>query len=333
MHRAFALILLALAAALTPGTARASSVFSTEVVLAAELSEREGLTGEATGSQRSAVGFEWFGTAGGDRGDVVRFDLQVRVSHDAEEPGRTGPGLEVHNAWLDYRLSLGRTVRLGHFSPAFGLEPDVDTHGTLLQTQAGPDLGFKKDWGVAWMSLLGPGDLTVALQTGSGAALDRRDRSRLASARFTFPGGPNTTIGLAALSGRTLAAPGARTLPLPDFAPEAVERSRAGMDILRDAGNTRAFAELSVGEDDGEGRASLLARVERTPVSLPRLRVAAQARFGKSGGDAFSALSAGVEYRLSDFWSASAALVRDDPATGPHDLRLQFLLYRFRRHS
>jgi hypothetical protein len=292
-----------------PGTALASSLLSAEVVLAAEVSERGGLTGEATGSQRNAVGFEWFGTLGGRAGDVLRFDVQARLSHDAEGPGDPGPGLEVHNAWMECRLALGRTVRVGHFAPAFGLEPDVDTHGTLLQTLAGPDMGFKKDWGLAWSGLLGPGDLSAAIQTGSGAALDRRDGSYLATSRLTLPAGPNTTVGLSVLRGRTLVSPDARTLPRPDVL-GGVDRARVGADLLLDEGNSRVLAELSLGADDGRRRGSFLARFERTPLELPRLTVSAQGELIDERGRGRSTVTLALSYRLSDRWTASGALSR-----------------------
>ncbi|MBD3368719.1 MAG: hypothetical protein GF405_11200 [Candidatus Eisenbacteria bacterium] len=326
-------VLLALTVGLfvSPGCSHATSLLSAEFVLTAQVSEASGFTGEATGAQRNALGLEWFGTAGGSRGDVLRFDIQARVSHDAGGPGDAGPGLELHNAWLEYRPSIGRSFRLGHFSPAFGLEPDVDTHGTLLQTQAGPDVGFKKDWGAAWTGIAGPGDLTLALQTGSGAALDRRDRSYLATARMTFPTGPNATLGIATLVGRTLVAPDARTFPPPDVERDAVERARGGIDLVREEGNTRVLAELSAGTDDGEPQASVLARLERSPLRLPRLRLAVQARFGRDRTRAASVVALAADYRLTDRWTASASLSREAGTGGDDDLTLQLLLYYFGR--
>jgi len=308
------------------GTAGATSLVAVEYIVALEVSDQSGLTGEIPGSQRNALGFEWFGTVSGRRGDILRYDLQARISHDAEGPGDGGPGLEVHSAWLDYRVSLGRTFRVGHFSPAFGLEPDVDTHATLLQTQVGPDIGFKKDWGAAWMWLLGDGDATVALQTGSGAALDRRDRSYLASVRYTAPAGHGTTVALAGLVGRTLVAPDARTAPLPAYESNARSLWRLGADLQHDAGAVAILSELSLGASDGGGRGALLTRLELHPPTLPGVDLAVQARvFGDSdGGGSSTALAAG--YRLDDRWKLSAGLVGETRSRQPNDLRFQTLL-------
>jgi len=310
-----------------PWTAGASSILSSELVLAAEHGEASGVTGEVTGSQRNAIGLEWFATGTGGR---LTFDLQARLSHDAEGPGQPGAGIEVHNAWLEYRPMLGRRLRLGHFSPAFGLEPDVDTHGTLLQTQAAFDIGFKKDWGVGWKQMAGPGDLTVALQTGSGAALDRRDGSYLATARYTLPMGPNTRAGVSALRGRTLRAPDARTLPIPSFGDEARERSRFGCDIVHDAGDDRVLAELSLGADGDEARISLLGRVERTLSAMPRFRVSVQTRLSRMGAGSAAASALALDYRLNNAWTVSVALVRNT-GTDCDDTGLQLLLYHFGR--
>lgn len=325
--RALLLVLLALGCA---GEAAASRVVSVEFVLAARSSAADGIVAEIPGAQRPAVGIEWFETVSGDYGDIVVFDIQARLSHDPHGPGHRGLGLEIHNAWADLRLGLGRAIRAGHFSPAFGLEPDVDTHGKLLQTLAGRDVGFKKDWGLAWRGVAGEADVTASLQLGSGAFIDRRDGSHLASVRFTAPTGENTLVGVSALRGRVLENPDARTLPAPDPSGPAVERSRIGVDLSHEAGGFRLLAELSAGADDRSAAGGLLTRAELQPRGAPRLEIAVQAVLLGRHGRLSSSRTLAASYQATDRWSLSAALVRETGASAD-DTRLELLAYCFGR--
>ena len=173
--------LLPLLVALAPAAdaARASSVFSAEASAVGGYSDGDGWTLNGIGGQTNSIGFEYLARLSGDRGDFLTFDLQTRLSYDPMRPDDEPWAVEVHNAWVEHKLGLGSNVRAGHFEPAFGLERALDTHGTLLQTLIGEDLGFKHDWGVGYRGILGALDVEAAAQLGSGMGIDRRDGSFL----------------------------------------------------------------------------------------------------------------------------------------------------------
>jgi hypothetical protein len=171
-----------------PAHADVTTQTAAEFSLLAGYSDETGWVHELPGAQRSAIGFEQLAKFSGGRGDIATTDLQVRLSYDSQAPDEAW-AIEVHNAWIEYKLGLGKKLRFGHFSPAHGLEPVRDTHGTLIQTLSGMDIGFKKDWGVAYSGIAGPVDLEVALQLGSGAAPAPDDGSFLASAQVWTPPG------------------------------------------------------------------------------------------------------------------------------------------------
>ena len=99
---------------------------------------------------KNSVGFEYYKKFSDEYGDFLTLDLQMRMAYDSSEESPDAFGIEIHNAWLEYKLGLGKSIRFGHFDPAFGLEPVLDTHGTVLQTLAPKNIGFKKDWGVGF---------------------------------------------------------------------------------------------------------------------------------------------------------------------------------------
>jgi len=107
------------------------------------------------------------------------------------------------------------SIRAGHFDPAFGLEPVTDTHGTLLQTLAPKNIGFKKDWGIGYRGLLGKFDYQLAVQLGSGMGIRRKDGSYLLTGRISTPQTRDTQIGLSFLYGRTLVSGQSWTIPAP----------------------------------------------------------------------------------------------------------------------
>lgn len=317
-----------------PAAADVASSLSGEINAVASYSELDEWTAKAPGSQRNSVGFEYFGKLSNDFGDFLTVDVQLRLSHDPDESDHEGLGVELHNAWAEHRLGLGRNVRIGHFSPAFGLEPVVDTHGTILQTLAMQDIGFKKDWGVGYRGVLGPFDLSFAGQLGSGVGIQMNDGSFLATAQIWTPPGDEFRYGFSLLAGRVLRSTGGRLLPEPEFASEAVTKTRAGAAAEYTVGSFEFEGELSVGRDKDRSVAGGLVQTGYTPPSLQDLTLELQVRAWSGDTDESEALAssitAGGSYRVTRGWTLRAYLAHDIERPGDtEDTRAVFQAYFF----
>jgi len=191
--------------------------FYKEATIIGGYSDKDKWVGKKDMSLKNSIGFEYFRKFSNEYGDFLTFDLQMRMAYDSREDSQDAFGVEIHNAWLEYKLGLGKAVRLGHFDPAFGLEPVLDTHGTLLQTLASKNIGFKKDWGVAYRDLWGDFDYEIAAQLGSGMGINRKDGSFLLTGRISEPQTKATQLGISFLYGRTLQSNQSWTIPAPEL--------------------------------------------------------------------------------------------------------------------
>jgi len=179
-------------------------------------------------------GFEYFRIFSGDYGDWLTTDLQVRLlmgprkrflrnayanfnlnfdyDQDKLEHILTSQMMfsyEIHNAYANFKLNSGRSnIKVGHFDVPFGLEPLIDTHPTLLQTQAMKNIGFKKDWGISVNGSLPSFDyeLSYTLGCGGNTKIWRKDGSYLLSGRIGTPTSKNIQYGLSLLHGEVLPA-------------------------------------------------------------------------------------------------------------------------------
>jgi len=295
-----------------PTAARVAARTAVELSLVAGYSNRDDSVSGLQGSQKCAAGFEYFAKLSGDRGDYATTDVQLRLSYDSRQEGDDAFAFEVHNAWLEYRLGLGRKLRFGHFTQAHGLEPVRDTHGTLVQTLAPLDVGFKKDWGIGYSGTAGPLDLDVALQTGTGMAPAPGDGSYLVSAQTWSPSGMETRYALSVLHGEVRTGGQMRTLPLPDYTDGTTTRTRVGAALERLAGSFTLLAEASVGRDNASPVGGLLAEVDYVPPSAQRLTIELQLRAWDndldSSGGTITAAHAGASYLLTDALTLRGAL-------------------------
>ena len=174
------------------------SLFYKEVNLIGGYSSRQHWIGRSSELVNS-VGFEDYRKFSGDYGDYLTTDLQVRIGYDSLMNSKHAWGLQIHNAWALYKFNYAAKLRLGHFTPAFGLEPQLDTHGTILQTLMSKDINFKKDWGVGFEGSLSKLDYKTALQIGSGMPIYRQDGSYLFTARVGTPTAQSLQFGLSFL--------------------------------------------------------------------------------------------------------------------------------------
>jgi len=179
----------------------------------------------------TSVGFEYFRVFSGEYGDRVATDLQVRfpiMGHRKKLFRNAGANFnlntdfdqnkmddvlttewrllyEIHNAYANFKLNDGRSnIKIGHFDVPFGLEPLIDTHSTLLQTQTSKNIGFKQDWGLSVNGALPSFDYEVAATLGTGGVekISREDGSYLLSGRIGAPSSENFQYGFSLLYGR-----------------------------------------------------------------------------------------------------------------------------------
>jgi hypothetical protein len=305
------------------------SILYREVNLLVGYSELDGLVGEKPGVQRNSLGFEYFRKVSNDFGDYLTSDLQVRLGYDSELPADDAWALEVHNAWVEYMPGLGRKIRIGHFSPAFGLEPGVDTHGTLFQTLAGRDIGFKKDWGIAYRGALGLFDYTVAAQIGSGMAIERKDGSYLATARMGTPAGHNLEWGLSILYGEVLQSIEMRTVPRPHISDEAISKCRLGADAQYLRGPFSFKGETTFGRNESNDVVGVLFQTDYTVPSVQTLTLKAQGRFwtddpGNRESD-FATVALGGSYDFMPSWRMRAGVFHDLDKPGSREDTAVFL--------
>lgn len=307
------LLMLVLVAA--PTRSGGTVVFRREASLVLSHSRSAGWAAQAPGPQRSSVGIEYLERFADEHGDYLTVDLQARVSYDSAQRSNEAWAIEIHSAWLEYKLGLGRRLRAGHFAPAFGLEPEVDTHGTLLQTLAGPDIGLKKDWGLGYRGLLEDYDVEVAAHLGSGMDVRGGDGSHLVTARIWRPGGDGLRYGFSALVGRVLATEVPRTFPPPDHGARAVARARIGAAAILERGPLRAMGELSVGRNNGAEAVGALVEIGYSVGAARALALKAQARVltddAGDSGRLHSVAAVAASYALTRELALRTALFRD----------------------
>ena len=289
--------------------------FYKEVNLIAGYSSREGWI-DKNGMMNSSVGFELYRKFSGDYGDFLTADLQVRAAYDSTKNSHEAWGVEIHNAWLEYKFSQYLKIRGGHFDPSFGLEPVVDTHSTLLQTLAEQDIGFKKDWGVQMRGLFPKFDYEASMQIGSGMSIRRQDGSYLATLRIGTPRGRNLQGGFSLLSGRTLESERMSTFPKNKLlSPDAVNKKRVGLDGQYLYGPFLFKGEFAYGRDDKKDVLGYLTEVVYTLPSHQNIEFELQYKTWINDIHATSSdepvLTLGATYRLNQSTKLSAAFTHD----------------------
>ncbi|HPD45904.1 MAG TPA: hypothetical protein P5279_01205 [Anaerohalosphaeraceae bacterium] len=282
---------------------------------------------------KNAVGFEYFRKWAGDYGDFLTADLQVRFAYDSHADSEDAFGVEVHNAWLEYKLGLGESIRVGHFDPAFGLEAVLDTHGTLLQTLAFKNIGYKKDWGVAYQGLLGEYDYQVAAQLGSGMSINRKDDSFLLTGRIGTPRTQDTQFGLSVLYGQTLQSEHSWTIPAPGISDKSTRKTRIGVDFQSPISIFDFKAEAAFGENDGETVGGGLVRLGYTVPENQNLRFEFQTVYWSNdwgNGDARDlTLAPVIEYKLNPDTTLRLGYFHDLYSNDDNDRMVVLQLYYF----
>jgi hypothetical protein len=309
------------------------ALFYKELNLVGGYSSRDHWVGKSS-EQVNSAGFEDYRKFSNDYGDFLTTDLQARVGYDSLKNAEDGWGLQIHNAWLLYKLNPSSKLRLGHFDPAFGLEPQLDTHGTLLQTLADKDIGFKRDWGAGLEGNLADLDYKTALQLGSGMTIYRRDESYLWTGRLGTPKTQNLQYGVSLLYGRILDSMGMRTWPRDELMSDsAVLKKRAGLDSQYLFGPCLFKGEIAYGKN---GHNEVLGYLGEADYTLPRsqnlefeLQYQSWVNDLSRGSSDDSTLSAGVSYRMDQNTTLRAMFSHDLNMSGRKEENLFLLQFYF----
>ncbi|MFC1590566.1 hypothetical protein ACFL42_03650 [Candidatus Omnitrophota bacterium] len=265
---------------------------------------------------KNSVGFEGYRKFSGEYGDYMTADLQARFSYDAGEPFDDSLGVEIHNAWLETKLGYGCNLKLGHFDPAFGLEPVTDTHGTILQTLAMQNIGYKKDWGAALKGFLGDFDYKTAFQIGSGMGLRRVDNSFLATSRIGSTSIDNFQYGVSFLYGEVPKTKGMNTFPKNHLLSSGdILKKRAGLDCGYQWREFFVKGEFAYGQDEEDNVLGYLLEAEYTPRAYQSWQAKLQFKswfndLGKDKSDD-SRLGATLSYKLNRDMTLRAAYLYD----------------------
>lgn len=296
---------------------------------------------------QTSAGIDWLYKFSGEGGDWATAGLQARVYFDPEHD-RLDP--DLMSLWFSLRGDQGRANwQVGKFEIPYGLEPVLDTHGTLLQSNGHHNIGDLWSWGTAMHGQLDAVDYRLALLTGdfSEQLPQRSNDSWLLAGRVGSPrGGDGDAWGISLAAGRVVLGSHGEHVPRNDpheehdgmsltsgGLPEAMDILRIGGDYTRWDGETTWYAEGSVGTDDGDLMGSLWLRWEYQPLRHERWTWALQGEGvwrSPDLQDDFIELSGQASYRINPALTARLlAGYAFDTITGDPEERLLFQLYYF----
>lgn len=291
------------------------SLFYNELNLIGGYSDRNRWIGKSS-SLMNSIGFEDYRKFSNQYGDYITTNLQARLSYDSSKNSKDAWGVEIHNAWLEYKLGYGYNLKVGHFDSAFGLEPVLDTHGTVLQTLAMKNIGFKKDWGLALRGSLPKFDYKVAFQLGSGMSIQRKDGSFLFTTRIGSPLNEDFQYGVSLLYGEVLKSKGMMTFPRSDLlSEEAILKKRMGLDGQYLFGSYLFKGEIAYGEDEDKDVLGYLLEIDYTLPKHQNYQLELQFQswindLEKSNSDD-STLTLGISYKLNQNITLRVAFLHD----------------------
>lgn len=287
----------------------AGSFFAENFGFRRELMSQFGFGRNDRPASRQSAGFEALKKFSSETATWAGVDVQVRLvrrdrwvasSNELMGMGRPGWALEYHNLYADLYDPAGRfNLRAGRAYVPFGLNPQTDTHATVLQLSNEENFGFERDWlAGAWGSATRDLDYGAYYLAGSGYDLKYRGQGGLGAARV---GLSNRFLSEYGLEGGLSLLGGER---LRDGAP--VETVRAGADGRRRFpaadGTLTWTTELSGGRDDADAAFTQLHQLEYLRASR-RWGLAAQfRRFWKDapGPAETSAAAEGTWYFRND---------------------------------
>jgi len=251
------------------------TVFADEIIINKELNLIGGYGGDfftETMHHQNSIGFEYFGKHSNDYGDFLTADLQLRIAHNFEKETTT---IEVHNAWLEYKLGLGKFIRLGHFAPAFGIEKVKDTHATFWQTNAMKNVGFKQDWGVGYRNFWNNFDYEFTAQIGSGMAIQKD--GYLFCSRINTNSTKSLQFAVSALYGKIHKSMGMATYPLSSSM--KILKKQIGFELQYEYADFKFMNEIAFGYDGNTETVSGFSEWDYTPFAFQDLKLIVQYKY------------------------------------------------------
>lgn len=291
-----------------------------------------------SGCFTNSVGFEYYKKYSTQYRDYLTTDLQLRLSNDTSKSSNESCSIklyiEIHNAWAEYKLKPKYKLKFGHFDPAFGIEPVLDTHGTLLQTQAKKNIGFKKDWGIALKVIELNYDYEVALSLGSGMSIRRKDGSYLLTSR-TGKSKDEFQYGFSILYGKVLQSEGMSTIPENKLiSDKTVKKRRIGLDGQYLFGPYLFKGEIAYGENNDKEVLGYWLETDYTLPSEQRWQIQVQFQSWindlKKNNSDDTTLILGASYKLNPEVTLQANYSHDFHLTNKDaDRKILFQLYYY----
>ena len=317
------------------GSYAATGQLNYEWQLIGGYSDNDQWIGKRTESIKNAIGLEYYKKFSNEYGDTHAMDIQMRFSYDSLDSSNEAWALEIHNAWLDYKLGLGQKVRLGHFDPLFGLEPTLDTHATLFQSLASKNIGFKKDWGISYSGFLGEYDYGIAAQLGSGMSVRSREGSHLLTGRISSPTREDFHYGLSLLYGKVLESDEKQTFPVAELtSDEAILKKRIGLDAQYLMSSHVFKGEVAYGSDEDKNVLGLLTQWDYLVPSIQNLEFQVQAQsWSRDVSESNlwdTMLGAGLSFKINSELTLRTAYFQDlEVSQGEKDKQFIVQLYYF----
>lgn len=290
-------------------------LFYKELNLIGGYSNKDSWTGKSD-TLSNSIGFEHYGKFSSDYGDYLTTNLQVRFAYDSSEPFKKACSAEIHNAWAEYRASNEIKLKAGHFAPAFGLEPVIDFHSTILHSLIERDIGFEKDWGVELRGSFPEFDYQTAFQIGSGMSIRREDSSFLVTGRIGSSPIRDFQYGISAMVGNVLESMGMSTFPHNHLlSKEGVFKQRIGFDCQYNWNSFLFKGEAAYGTNETKNVMGYMAELDWTPPRSQSWGVETQFQswfndMKKSQMDD-TTFSICLSYKLSEKVTLRAAFIHD----------------------
>jgi hypothetical protein len=301
-----------------------------EVNLFQGLSEREGMFGRVNETAKS-VGIEDFRKFSGEYGDWLTTNIQLRLAYNSDNEltkdtiGTGDPEVdaidgELHNAYARFKLLYGKAdTWVGHYEPAFGQEPLLDTYPTILQTMDMRNIGFKMDWGVGTRGAFTGWDYRITATLGSGMGI-HLNGNHLFAGRIGFGETALTdyNLGISTLYGYVVNASGRKLL-----SDNLTLKKRVGIDATYLYRSFDFKLELDYGRDNDKEVTGTWVQITYILPEYQKLHIEVQQEnwfYSLSEGEEYdSTITAGFSYKLNgairlrlygarDFHSASGSL-------------------------